>query len=54
MSSYDQGSVDDGLIPAAVRARDLTGYGPEPPEFEWPDGGAGVVVINLVLVYEEG
>lgn len=40
------------LIPAAVRARDLIGYGPTPPAFEWPDGAQ--VVINLVLVYEEG
>ncbi len=40
------------LIPPAVRARDLVGYGPTPPAFEWPDGAA--VMINLVLVYEEG
>jgi peptidoglycan/xylan/chitin deacetylase (PgdA/CDA1 family) len=33
-------------------ARDLVGYGRTPPPVEWP-GGAGVVV-NLVLVYEEG
>lgn len=40
------------LIPDAVRARDLIGYGSTPPEFEWPGGAS--VVINLVLVYEEG
>ena len=40
------------LIPAAVRARDLVGYGRKPPRFTWPDGAR--VVINLVLVYEAG
>jgi peptidoglycan/xylan/chitin deacetylase (PgdA/CDA1 family) len=40
------------LIPAAVRERDLAGYGPTPPSFEWPDDAR--VVVNLVLVYEEG
>ena len=40
------------LIPAAVRARDLVGYGRTPPAFSWP--GDARVVINLVLVYEEG
>jgi peptidoglycan/xylan/chitin deacetylase (PgdA/CDA1 family) len=40
------------VIPAAVRARDLVGYGPDPPPFEWPDGAR--IVVNLVLVYEEG
>jgi peptidoglycan/xylan/chitin deacetylase (PgdA/CDA1 family) len=40
------------VIPDAVRARDLVGYGPTPPDFEWPDGAQ--VVVNLVLVYEEG
>src|SRR6476620_2924927 len=39
-------------IPNAVRARDLVGYGRRPPAFEWPDGAE--VVVNLVLVYEEG
>jgi peptidoglycan/xylan/chitin deacetylase (PgdA/CDA1 family) len=39
-------------IPDAVRARDLVGYGRRPPAFEWPDGAQ--VVVNLVLVYEEG
>jgi peptidoglycan/xylan/chitin deacetylase (PgdA/CDA1 family) len=39
-------------IPDAVRARDLVGYGRQPPAFEWPDGAQ--VVVNLVLVYEEG
>ena len=42
----------DDLIPAAVRQRDLIGYGRRPPAFEWP--GEATVVINLVLVYEEG
>ena len=40
------------LIPSAVRQRDLVGYGRRPPAFEWP--GGATVVINLVLVYEEG
>jgi peptidoglycan/xylan/chitin deacetylase (PgdA/CDA1 family) len=40
------------VIPDAVRARDLVGYGRTPPAFEWPDGAR--VAINLVLVYEEG
>ena len=40
------------LIPAAVRARDLIGYGRTPPPFSWPDDAR--VVINLVLVYEAG
>jgi len=39
-------------IPDAVRARDLVGYGRNPPRFSWPDGAR--VVVNLVLVYEEG
>jgi hypothetical protein len=39
-------------IPAAVRTRDLVGYGRVPPAFSWPDDAR--VVINLVLVYEEG
>jgi peptidoglycan/xylan/chitin deacetylase (PgdA/CDA1 family) len=39
-------------IPEAVRARDLVGYGRTPPKWEWPDGAR--VVVNLVLVYEEG
>jgi peptidoglycan/xylan/chitin deacetylase (PgdA/CDA1 family) len=39
-------------IPNAVRGRDLVGYGRTPPAFEWPDGAQ--VVVNLVLVYEEG
>src|SRR3954463_6027447 len=41
-----------GDIPAAVRARDLVGYGREAPGITWPDGAK--VVINLVLVYEAG
>jgi peptidoglycan/xylan/chitin deacetylase (PgdA/CDA1 family) len=40
------------VIPKAVRERDLIGYGPHPPRFEWPDDAH--VVVNLVLVYEEG
>ena len=39
-------------IPEPVRGRDLVGYGRTPPRFEWPDGAQ--VVVNLVLVYEEG
>jgi peptidoglycan/xylan/chitin deacetylase (PgdA/CDA1 family) len=41
-----------GAIPPAVRARDLVGYGRFPPPFSWP--GDARVVVNLVLVYEEG
>ena len=46
--------TDDGpgSIPDAVRARDLVGYGRNPPGISWPDGAK--VVINLVLVYEAG
>lgn len=33
-------------------ARDLVGYGRVPPGVEWPEGA--LVVVNLVLVYEEG
>ena len=40
------------MIPEPVRARDLVGYGRNPPAFSWPDGAR--VVVNLVLVYEEG
>ena len=40
------------MIPEGVRSRDLVGYGPDPPEFAWPGGAK--VVVNLVLVYEEG
>lgn len=32
--------------------RDLVGYGRNPPQFEWP--GDARVVVNVVLVYEEG
>jgi peptidoglycan/xylan/chitin deacetylase (PgdA/CDA1 family) len=39
-------------IPDAVHARDLIGYGRNPPNFEWP--GGATVAVNLVLVYEEG
>ena len=40
------------MIPEPVRARDLVGYGRTPPRFTWPDDAR--VVVNLVLVYEEG
>lgn len=40
------------MIPEPVRARDLVGYGRTPPPFAWPDGAR--VVVNIVLVYEEG
>ena len=40
------------MIPDGVRARDLVGYGRNPPGFAWPGGAK--VVVNLVLVYEEG
>ena len=50
------GVLGDGAarvtIPDAVRARDLVGYGRTPPTWEWPGGAK--VVVNLVLVYEEG
>ncbi len=42
----------EDLIPDRVRERDLVGYGPNPPLFEWPGGAK--VVVNVVLVYEEG
>jgi len=32
--------------------RDLVGYGRVPPRVDWPDGA--LVLVNLVLVYEEG
>lgn len=32
--------------------RDFTGYGPEPPVFDWPGGAK--VAVNLVINYEEG
>ena len=40
------------MIPDRVRRRDLVGYGRTPPSFSWPDEAR--VVVNLVLVYEEG
>jgi peptidoglycan/xylan/chitin deacetylase (PgdA/CDA1 family) len=40
------------MIPERVRERDLVGYGPDPQERAWPVGGP--VVVNVVLVYEEG
>jgi peptidoglycan/xylan/chitin deacetylase (PgdA/CDA1 family) len=32
--------------------RDFVGYGPQPPDFDWPGGAR--VAINLVVNYEEG
>ncbi len=46
------GDGADGVIPEPVRRRDLVGYGRTPPRFAWPEGAG--VVVNLVLVYEEG
>jgi peptidoglycan/xylan/chitin deacetylase (PgdA/CDA1 family) len=40
------------VIPDRVRERDLVGYGRDPQGLSWPDGAR--VVVNLVLVYEEG
>jgi peptidoglycan/xylan/chitin deacetylase (PgdA/CDA1 family) len=40
------------MIPDRVRERDLVGYGRRPPRFAWPDDAR--VVVNMVLVYEEG
>jgi peptidoglycan/xylan/chitin deacetylase (PgdA/CDA1 family) len=40
----------DGVLSGP--ARDLVGYGRTPPDVRWP--GGAVVVVNLVLVYEEG
>jgi peptidoglycan/xylan/chitin deacetylase (PgdA/CDA1 family) len=40
------------VIPKGVLLRDMVGYGRTPPSFEWPGGAQ--VVVNLVLVYEEG
>jgi peptidoglycan/xylan/chitin deacetylase (PgdA/CDA1 family) len=40
------------MIPDRVRERDFIGYGRVPPEFSWP--GDARVVVNVVLVYEEG
>ena len=40
------------MIPERVRERDLVGYGRVPPAFAWPDDAR--VVVNLILVYEEG
>lgn len=38
------------MIPEPVRRRDLVGYGPTPPRFEWPDDAR--VVVNLVLALD--
>jgi peptidoglycan/xylan/chitin deacetylase (PgdA/CDA1 family) len=32
--------------------RDFVGYGPDPPDFRWPDGSR--VAVNIVVNYEEG
>ncbi|HXR10914.1 MAG TPA: polysaccharide deacetylase family protein, partial [Gaiellaceae bacterium] len=40
------------MIPDRVRERDLVGYGRIRPRFAWPDDAR--VVVNMVLVYEEG
>jgi peptidoglycan/xylan/chitin deacetylase (PgdA/CDA1 family) len=40
------------VIPERVRERDLVGYGPDPLGLAWP--GDAQVVVNVVLVYEEG
>src|SRR5205823_4298678 len=40
------------VIPDRVRARDLVGYGRGRKSFSWPADAR--VVVNLVLVYEEG
>eukprot|EP00035_Acanthoeca_spectabilis_P002527 m.88098 g.88098 ORF g.88098 m.88098 type:complete len:98 (+) comp11616_c0_seq2:175-468(+) len=33
-------------------ARDVTGYGPDPPDAKWP--GGALVALNFVLNVEEG
>jgi peptidoglycan/xylan/chitin deacetylase (PgdA/CDA1 family) len=43
---------DPYTIPDRVRRRNLVGYGREAPSVRWPDDAR--VVVNLVLVYEEG
>jgi peptidoglycan/xylan/chitin deacetylase (PgdA/CDA1 family) len=40
------------MIPDRVRERDLVGYGRDPQGLAWP--GDAHVVVNVVLVYEEG
>jgi allantoinase len=35
-----------------VNGRDLVGYGPSPPDPQWPGGAR--IAVNLVLNYEEG
>jgi peptidoglycan/xylan/chitin deacetylase (PgdA/CDA1 family) len=40
------------MIPERVRLRNMVGYGRNPPAFRWPQDAR--VVVNLVLVYEEG
>jgi peptidoglycan/xylan/chitin deacetylase (PgdA/CDA1 family) len=39
-------------IPKGVRFRNLVGYGRSSPNFSWPGGAR--VVVNVVLIYEEG
>jgi len=43
-------SPDRPAHPGPVR--DFVGYGPEPPDFDWPGGAR--IAINLVVNYEEG
>jgi peptidoglycan/xylan/chitin deacetylase (PgdA/CDA1 family) len=39
-------------VGSAAPARDLVGYGPATPRFEWP--GGALVAVSIVLNYEEG
>ncbi len=43
-------SPDRAAHPGPVR--DFVGYGPQPPDFDWPGGAR--IAINLVVNYEEG
>ena len=40
------------LAAASQPARDLQGYGREPPEFRWP--GGGLLAVNFAINIEEG
>ena len=35
-----------------MNERDLIGYGPNPPQIEWPNGAR--IAISVVVNYEEG